>query len=255
MGRKGWITRILSPFTYAPLREEDKTAPGQLLWKQLDLIYRYRSINPQTRLYGLIGSPIDHSIGHLYHNDQFRKYHQDAVYLKLEVAAEELPLFWQEVQTLPFFGFSITAPLKERLVPSETINTLYRTEKEWHYCSTDGVAALEVLGEVLGKRVVILGTGGVAKAIAFVLKKEGADLKLLQRNETIPYYDILINATSSPKPDFVYRWIPHSIVMDVATYCTPFLKQAQMGKARTVNGLSLYFHQALLQSVLWRHLT
>ncbi len=254
MGEKGIITRILSPFTYAPLSEEDKNAPGQLLWSELEAIYRYRSITPQTRIYGLIGNPVHQSIGHLYHNDQFHSSSMDAVYVKMAVAPEELPQFFEAIKGLPFYGLSVTAPLKEKIAPASIINTLYRTEKGWETCNTDGVAAADVLGDVAGKHIVILGAGGAAKAIAFELLQRSAHVNLLRRGEKIPFYDILINATSSESPDFRDRFIAGKIVMDISVRATPFLLKAIASGCQAIDGLPMYFAQALLQSVIWKRL-
>lgn len=252
MGEKGIITRILSPFTYAPLSEADKNAPGQLLWSELDVIYRYRSISSRTRLYGLIGNPVSHSIGHLFHNDQFHQNQVDAIYVKLPLQPEELIPFFDAIKSLPFYGFSVTAPLKEQIADGKSINTLYRTENGWQMCNTDGVAAADVLGDVARKRVVILGAGGAAKAIASVLIQRGAHVVLLRRHEPIPLYDILINATSSKSPDFQDRFIKGKTVMDISIQATPFLQKAQSSGCQTIDGFPMFFGQALLQSQLWK---
>jgi 3-dehydroquinate dehydratase/shikimate dehydrogenase len=250
MGDKGTITRILSPFTYAPLTPEEKNAPGQLLWSELETIYHYSSITSQTRLYGLIGDPVHHSIGHLYHNDQFRQHGIDAVYLKMVVTPEELPLFFKAIETLPFNGLSVTAPLKEKLAVLP-MNTLYRTQKGWEMCNTDGVAAADVLQPTPGQHVVILGVGGAAKAIASELKQRGAHVVLLRRGMQIPAYDILINATSSKNPDFEDRFIPGKVVMDIATSMTPFLLRAIDFGCHGLDGFPMFFGQAAAQFRLW----
>ncbi|MGD0664985.1 MAG: type I 3-dehydroquinate dehydratase [Rhabdochlamydiaceae bacterium] len=251
MGEKGTLTRIMSPFTYAPLTESDKNASGQLLWSELETIYRYRSITPDTRIYGLIGDPVSQSIGHLYHNDRFRQLKLDAVYVKMIVTPEELPQFFEAIEDLPFWGFSVTAPLKQKIT-GYPANTLIRTEFGWQSCNTDGVAARDVLGEVAGKTIVILGSGGAAKAIESALSLQKAHVILLRRGMEITSYDILINATSSPNPDFLDRFIPGKLVMDVAIRTSPFLKRAASCGCRTMDGLPMYFAQAILQSKLWQ---
>src|SRR3569832_465674 len=72
MGEKGILSRIMSPFTYAPLCEEDKCAPGQLLLSELETIYHWRQVTFATKLYALLGDPVKQSIGHLYHYDRIR---------------------------------------------------------------------------------------------------------------------------------------------------------------------------------------
>lgn len=248
MGGKGVITRILAPFTYAPLTEEDKNAPGQLLWSELETIYHYRALTPTTRFYGLIGDPVAQSIGHLYHNDRFRQNGMDAVYLKMVVSPNEVPQFFKAIEPLPFYGFSVTAPLKEKVMPGSIVNTLSRTETGWESCNTDGVAVADVLGDIEGQHIVILGAGGAAKAIAAELK---AKVTLLCRHMEIPPYDILINATGHPSPDFQDRFIPGKLVMDISIRTTPFLARAKAAGCKTVDGLPMYFSQAALQAEKW----
>jgi 3-dehydroquinate dehydratase/shikimate dehydrogenase len=251
MGEKGTLTRILSSFTYAPLSEDDKNAPGQLLLSELETIYHWRSINTETRLYALLGDPVRQSIGHLYHNEQFRQNQMNALYVKLVVTAEELPAFFEAIRDFPFYGFSVTAPLKKKIAPGEIINTMYRTQQRWHYCNTDGVAAADVLGDLKGQKVVILGAGGAAKALAESFTRAGAQTTLVQRQEKIPAYDVLVNATSSGDPDFKDHFIPCKTVMDISIRTTPFLLRARARGCRTIDGLPMYFCQALLQSKIW----
>lgn len=254
MGEKGTLSRILSPFTYAPLTEGDKNAPGQLLLSELENIYHWRAITAETKLYALLGDPVKQSIGHLYHNDRFRQNQMNALYVKLVVTAEELPAFFEAIQGLPFYGFSVTAPLKEKVVPGEIINTIFRTEKGWEYCNTDGVAATQVLGDIQGKQVVILGAGGAAKALAKSFTEAGAQITLLKRQMAIPSYDVLINATSSGDPEFEDYFIPGKTVMDISIRTTPFLQRAKAKGCVAIDGLPMYFGQALLQSKIWQSL-
>ncbi len=251
MGEKGVVTRVMSPFTYAPLTEHDKTAPGQLLWSELDTIYHYRSIGPQTRLYALIGDPVSQSIGHLYHNDQFRQKGIDAVYVKMVVKPEEVSDFFQAIKGLPFWGFSVTSPLKEK-INDQITNTLYRTPDGWKSCNTDGVAVAEILGDVAGKKIVILGRGGAAKAIEMALTPKGAQVILLGRHMEIPHYDVLINATSSPNPEFQDHFIPGKIVMDIRMRTSPFLLRAKASGSISLDGLPMFFSQAEGQQAVWQ---
>ena len=251
MGEKGVVTRVMANFTYAPLQDADKTAPGQLLWSELDTIYNYRAIGPQTRWYAVIGDPVSQSIGHLFHNDQFRKKGIDAVYVKMVVTPEEIPAFFQAIVGLPFWGFSVTAPLKEK-INNQITNTLYRTQDGWNSCNTDGVAVAEVLGDVTGKKVVILGRGGAAKAIEMALTPKGAHVTLLGRHMQIPDYDVLINATSSPNPEFQDHFIPGKLVMDIRMKTSPFLVRAQASGSISLDGLPMFFEQAERQQSVWK---
>lgn len=75
MGELGAITRILAPIVDSPLSYsclEDATAPGQIALSELIDIYNYHHLNRSTEIYGLIGDPVDKSIGHLCHNQIFK---------------------------------------------------------------------------------------------------------------------------------------------------------------------------------------
>jgi len=94
MGEFGLMSRVLAPsfgafLTFASLRETSATAPGQPTISELLTRYRFRSIGPQTKLYGVIGWPVAHSMGPLIHNAGFEAIGHDGVYLPLPIAADE----------------------------------------------------------------------------------------------------------------------------------------------------------------------
>lgn len=287
MGELGALTRICAPIfgvpiMYAPLLEEDKSAPGQLLASQLLEIFHFRKLNPSTRLFGLIGDPVFRSLGHLFHNDTFRQKNYNGVYLKMVVKPEELPLFFSYVKQLPFEGLSVTAPLKEAILPFldhvdpavkeiGAANTIVFQQGELIGYNTDGEAALDVLGEVAGKRVVILGAGGASKALVYTAVKRGARVVVVNRshektkalaeifgcewNETVPPYDFLVNATSATLPVEPHDLVPRKTVMDISVYETEFLKEAKRRKCEVIDGLPMFFQQAVAQQKIWFRLT
>lgn len=198
MGEKGAITRILgpivdSPLTYSHLGKE--TAPGQVNCHELQSLYNFDHLNRSTKIYALIGDPIQYSIGHLVHNHQFQKAKVDAVYVKIALQNPELTLFFQLIRSLPFEGISVTMPLKEKVgafldvIDPETkkmgaINTLLKNEGKWFGLNTDGKGALDALekkGKVAGKVTLILGAGGAAKAIAYETTNRGGKVVIANR--------------------------------------------------------------------------
>lgn len=284
MGELGTVTRICSPIfgvplMYAPLDEEDKNAPGQLLVDQLQEIYHFRSLTPETKIYGLIGDPVYRSIGHLFHNDFFRTHHRKGVYVKMVVKPEELAQFFASIKKLPFAGLSVTAPLKEAILPFidvidpkaqaiGAVNTLaFRNSKIYAY-NTDGDAALDVLGDVQNKTLVVLGAGGAAKALIYTAVKRGCHVVIVNRtperaqelaqqmrcawSKKIPPYDILVNTTSASMPIDSRDILPGKIVMDIAVYETEFFKEAQRKGCFVLNGFPMFFHQAIAQQAIWQ---
>ena len=197
MGTHGQISRILAPIfrnpiTYASLAEELQSAPGQLSAELLLNRYHYASLRPHTSLYGLIGDPIDKSISDATHNALFHHLGLNAVYVKMVVKAEELPEFFHFAKQLPFKGLSVTMPLKESVLPHldhidskarniRAVNTLVFDEGMISGFNTDGIGALNAIEQVKpvkNQRVVLLGAGGSAKAIADEAHQPGAQLTL-----------------------------------------------------------------------------
>jgi 3-dehydroquinate dehydratase/shikimate dehydrogenase len=285
MGPLGTLTRICAPIfgaplTYAPLCEEDKNAPGQLLADELHTIYHFSRLNSETKIFGLIGDPVHRSLGHLFHNDFFKSNNLNAVYVKMVIRPDEVAEFLKRARGLPFGGLSVTAPLKQAVIPyldeidSEAgtigaVNTIvFRSGKLMGY-NTDGVAAVDVLGPVKNKRIVVLGAGGSARAIVYTALQRKARVWVVNRTPekakafasefgcewslTVPVYDILINTTSASMP-IEPRWVlPRSHVMDIALYETEFLRESKRKKCRNKNGLPMYFQQALKQQALWAY--
>lgn len=285
MGDLGSITRICAPIfqvpmMYAPLVEEDKNAPGQLLIDQLCEIYQFRALNPETKIYGLIGDPVFRSIGHLFHNDAFRKAQKNGVYLKMVVKPDELAEFFEIAKKLPFAGLSVTAPLKEAVLPYVdvldleakaigAVNTLTFKDGQVYGANTDGNAAIDVLGNVKNKTIVLLGAGGSARAIGYNAHQRGAKVVVVNRtsskaeelarylgcewNEKIPSYDILVNATTSSMPVLAEHIHEGRTVMDIALYETEFLKTAREKNCSCLDGFPMFFQQAAAQQAIWTY--
>jgi 3-dehydroquinate dehydratase / shikimate dehydrogenase len=285
MGDLGSLTRICAPIfqvplMYAPLAEEDKNAPGQLLVDQLCEIYQFRTLNPETKIYGLIGDPVFRSIGHLFHNEAFRKNQKNGVYLKMVVKPDELAEFFALAKKLPFAGLSVTAPLKEAVLPFVdvldpeakaigAVNTLTFKDGKVYGANTDGNAAVDVIGDDKNKTVVVLGAGASAKAIGYIAHKRGAKVVIVNRtpskakalacdldckwSETIPSYDILVNATTSAMPVLAENIQEGRAVMDIALYETEFLKTAREKNCRCQDGFPMFFQQADTQQIIWTY--
>ncbi len=283
MGPLGQMTRICgpifeAPIVYAPLREEDKNAPGQLLVSELKEIYHFHRLNNKTLLFGLIGNPVHRSPGHLFHNDYFRSHGINGLYLKMVIDPPELPAFFESAKRLKFGGLSVTAPLKEAVIPYldqidpnaqaiGAVNTIAFQEGRQVGYNTDGEAVLDLLGSVKNKRIVVLGAGGAARAIIYTAVQKKATVVIVNRttarakalahlfgcgwSSQVPAYDILINATSASMPIHPKNILPHSHVVDIALYETEFLKIAKAKECLWQNGLPIYFQQALKQQAMW----
>lgn len=207
MGDAGLATRILGPsrgayLTYAALEEDSGTAPGQLTAEQVRSIYRIEKINKQTGIFGLVGSPVMHSISPHVHNAGFEAENIDAVYMPFEV--KNLEAFIERMvrrNTREFDwnvgGLSITAPHKlsvmryldwidERAVEIGAVNTIVVDGDQLRGYNTDVDGFIEPLASVFDlngdSRVAVIGAGGAANAVLWSLKNQGVDVVLFARD-------------------------------------------------------------------------
>lgn len=150
-----------------------------------------------TRLLGVIGDPVAHSLSPYIHNHWLRMHKLDAVYAALEVKAAELETSLASLLAHEAFGLNVTLPHKEAVLKlavsaSDTArrigaaNTLVRAPKGgWHADNTDapGFALTLEYGDipVEGREVFLLGAGGSARAVADVLSRRGARLTICNR--------------------------------------------------------------------------
>lgn len=291
MGKRGEFARVLGPVVgnligYASADSKRPTAPGQLNAATLNTIYRYPALNQQTAIYGLIGDPIEKSRGHLYHNRAFQTLGLNAVYIKMKVKPKELPQFIQQAVAIGIQGLSVTIPLKEEILPFldeiepkaqqiGAVNTLLFKEGKIRGTNTDGLGALDAIEKralVKGKKIVLLGAGGAARAIAFEAKTRGADVLILNRtverakrlaadlgcqggrlDEVPDDYDILINASPCSMPIDPKKIRPFTLAMDVvySPRETDFLKQAAFTQCQLIYGEEMFLNQAARQTAFW----
>jgi shikimate dehydrogenase len=157
------------------------------------------SINPQTRVYALIGNPVSHSMSPAIHNAAFMERNLDCIYVAFQV--EDVKSALAGMRALDNFrGMSVTIPHKievmqyvdeipdvDRYIGS--INTVVKEDGKLIGFKTDGPGALKAIVdggvELAGKNVLMLGAGGAARAIAFTLAQKGniGKLVLLDINE------------------------------------------------------------------------
>lgn len=129
MGEFGIMSRILAPkfggfLTFASLRDESTTAPGQITIEDLLSLYRFRAIKPTTKVYGIIGWPVKQSMSPLVHNAGFEQIGWDGVYVPMPVESsyesfKATVLSLIDHKDLDFAGASVTIPHKEHLVQLE----------------------------------------------------------------------------------------------------------------------------------------
>ena len=199
MGEAGLPARILalragSALAYAPVGAE--TAPGQVPFAEMFTLYRAHELTRRTRIYGVIGNPVSHSLSPLLHNTGFIARRVDAVYLPFLV--KDLREFLKAVPELGVRGFSVTIPHKQAILryvhdcdplaaEIGAVNTVVvRRDGKLYASNTDYVGVLRALKgrlRVAGSRILLFGAGGAARAAAFGLARAGALVAVCARRE------------------------------------------------------------------------
>src|SRR5207253_1351606 len=115
MGEQGIISRVLgvragSQFTFAAATVGEETAPGQIAARTLRETYRIDQIDAATRVYGVVGDPVAHSLSPAMMNTAFRRENLNAIYLALH--AKTMSDLMQCVRDIPIHGLSVTMPYK-----------------------------------------------------------------------------------------------------------------------------------------------
>jgi len=213
MGDIGAPTRFIAlkywaPWIYAAFNPERQLAPGLPSFDEFRTTYPVRSIGAATRIFGLLGDPVGHSLSPILHNHMYRRMKVDAVYLPFKVPAGEFNAALDAFQSASVGGYSVTIPHKEaaaqaaveresNVVSIGAANTLLaRADGTFLAANTDHDAAIDSLREHLDKKaaavgvpapqfdqlfVLVLGAGGAARAIVHALIRNGAHVTITSR--------------------------------------------------------------------------
>ncbi len=151
-----------------------------------------------TKVVGVFGYPVKHSASPPMHNAAFTHLGMDWVYVPFEVAPENIGAAIAGVRAFGMAGVNVTVPLKEiiaahldgiteraRIIGS--VNTVFWEDGQLKGDSTDGPgfrAALREAGvDPTGRKVVVLGAGGSARAVVYALAEAGAQVIVANRNQ------------------------------------------------------------------------
>ena len=170
-------------------------------------------IDGYTRLAAVVANPIKHSISPFIHNRAFEATHTNGVYLAWEVEATDLAETVANIRRYQMFGINLSMPYKEQVIPyldqlSEearligAVNTVVNREGTLIGYNTDGKGFFKSLPsfKISGKRMVLLGAGGAAKAILAQAILDGvSQVSVFVRSGSIektrPYLEKLQNET------------------------------------------------------------
>jgi 3-dehydroquinate dehydratase/shikimate dehydrogenase len=270
-------------------------APGQLNPQDLAGLYRFREITAKTSIFGVVGYPLTATSSPPFFNQVFHEENIDAVYVPFP--ADSLDTFMELAAEREMQGVSVTVPYKEQVLSylvemSDRVksvgacNTIVASPKGWLGYNTDSQgfsdSLLKFIGkkDLRGKRITIIGAGGVARAVASeVFRLKG---KALILNRTVArakrlalpyrfdwgeadsegselmkrYKDIIIQTTSvgmepditaDPMPDYTFSG--KEVVMDIIykPKQTQFLTRAAEAGCAVLNGEDMLIRQAMYQ--------
>jgi len=261
----------------------------------------------KTKRLVVIGYPIEHSLSPAMQNAAIKKLRLESrwSYDKMSVKPESLAGFVHELRSGEIHGANVTIPHKVAIIKHldglteeaemiSAVNTVFRKDNKLLGHNTDGIGCIRALEEagvkVHDKKILILGSGGAARAVSFLLAMNGVkDITILDLNvdmidalekdlekktsadvkvgpfemipEVIKHMDIVINCTpigmkgDNEKKTLIPKILlkPNLIIMDIVYNPreTLLLKQARELGCKTVEGIGMLLHQGAEAFELW----
>ena len=243
--------------------------------------------------YFVIGNPIDHSLSPKLHNHWFKENNIDAIYEKKKIEEKNLQNIISEIKEKKINGINVTVPFKKSVIPyldklsreaeqTQSVNTIILKNENLVGHNTDisgFTKAIRSLNfDIEGKKIFILGAGGVVPSIILALnkmnvskiiisnrtKKKAEDLKLRFHNLNvldwgdIIDFDIIINATSLGLnketinldfSNFKNNKLFYDVIYNPAE--TNFLKEGRKLGNKAENGKLMFIYQAFEAFKLW----
>jgi shikimate dehydrogenase len=262
-------------------------------------------ISGRTQVCAVIGDPIEHTLSPIMHNAAFQDLKLDYVFLAFRVIPAEIRNAITSMRALNIRGLNVTMPYKSSIMnfldeveqsakTIRSVNTILNKDGRLLGFSTDGIGVLNALREngvdPKGKRVLLLGAGGAAKAIAYTLAQQADQLVILNRTakqatdlaillkkavnrkviadaflpsrvkEELAQSDILINATSvgmepnANETPVVSEFLnPNLAVMDIVynPIETMLAKNAKAAGSKVVSGIEMLIYQGAASFEIW----
>ena len=151
------------------------------------------TINGKTKITGLFGHPVEHTLSPAMHNAAFQKLGLNYCYLPFHVHPDHLADAVKGITALNFAGINVTVPHKEKVIPMldeiheeasfiGAVNTIVNSAGRLTGYNTDGRGFMRSLSEegiaVEGRDIIIIGAGGASRAISYYLSQKAATLQL-----------------------------------------------------------------------------
>ena len=296
MGEQGLISRVLgvragSMFSFGAFSPGEETAPGQITAKQLRDAYRIENVDIATRVYGVAGDPVEHSMSPAMMNAAFRRENLNSVFLALH--AKSVTDLIKCAREIPIHGMSVTMPYKQSIIEEldnceplcqkvGACNTVIRSQDGKLYGFNTDVAGvvrpLEQRLPLANAKVLVLGAGGAGRAAVFGLREKGANVFLYNRTpqtaqklaresgaKTVKReelkkqtFDVIINATSVGMGNGTKSVIEEGemnarLAFDLVynPVETKFLQIARAKGMAVISGVEMFVHQGARQFEIW----
>ena len=242
----------------------------------------------------VIGNPISHSLSPKLHNYWFKKNNINGIYDKEKLNSNDLEKLILRVKNNEIHGINVTVPFKKEIISyldelsleaenTQSVNTIYldNDKVKGHNTDVDGfeLSLSNIKFDIKGKKIFIIGAGGVVPSIIFSLKKMKAS-KIFVSNRTItkaenlknifndlsiinwgevPNFDMVINATSLGLDNKDEINLDFSKIEKGKLYYdviynpkeTNFLKRAKATGNMTENGKKMFIYQAAASFKIW----
>jgi 3-dehydroquinate dehydratase/shikimate dehydrogenase len=306
MGEIGVVTRLLSkrfgsPLTYATFGKNEM-APGQLEWKQMTDLYRYEEIDDETEVFGVIADPVAGSYSPLIHNLALKDQDLNARFIPFRVPRADLESFIDRHSEFGISGLTVTNPHTEAALEfctqAETsakgigaINTMVFDQEDCLGYNTDYRAAMDCIDEMFnfdksrrhpmeGMTALVLGAGGVTRAIAWGLRQRHAEVVISSRTydraqllaaeigcravewelRHEPRIQLLVNGTPvgmhpdvDSSPYDASKLNQYLAVFDTIYHpeSTLLIKNAKRAQCRVATGVDMFVRQAAYQYKLF----
>jgi shikimate dehydrogenase len=262
-------------------------------------------VSGKTRVCGVIGDPIEHTLSPIMQNAAFEGQNLDYMFLAFKVKSTELENAVNGMRALNIRGLNVTMPHKSSILKYldridlsaqiiNSVNTILSRDSKLFGFNTDGIGAVKALREngveLKGRKVLLLGAGGAARAIAYAMARESDELAVLNRSLkpaqdlakllektvnkkivagaltpkeielNLQDSDILINATSvgmKPKPNespVPLKLLRSNLaVMDIVynPIETQLAKDAKAAGAKVVSGIEMLIYQGAASFEIW----
>jgi len=248
------------------------------------------------KIFGIFGDPIEHSLSPAMQNAALRALGEDGCYHAFRVSQKDLEVALRGAAVMGFCGLNLTIPLKEKALELDflrpdplaraigAVNTVAFGPQGASGYNTDGLGALLALQdagvEIKGKNVLIIGAGGAARAIAYTLSQEGAEISIANRSEKranelaacvgsrgyslleleglVPQTDTIINCTSVGMREGDPRLLDGRLfssrqaIFDIVyNRETQLLKDARAAGAVALDGVMMLVYQGAKALEIW----